>query len=278
MKLVGSEKGIRSPDFHKKKQREHKIKLGLYIVLALLILISPFVALQSKRLLVTNIHITGNDVTRSEDIERVVAKDLSGSYLHLVPHSSTLFYPRNKIMSDILSTLPRVRTAMVSLSDFHTMEVKITERGPAALYCKDVSHPTIPKNCYFIDTTGYIFSEAPAFSGEVYRVYTSEPVLDEPLKKVFLLPNEFKDMEEFLKSLANIPLYPEVLTVHDDEYSLLLSSGTKVWWKKDQKLDEIYSSLDSFILNPSIRKQGIGNLLYIDLRVESKVFYKFQGE
>ncbi|MBX4189410.1 FtsQ-type POTRA domain-containing protein, partial [Candidatus Parcubacteria bacterium] len=253
-------------------------KFTLYASLAVLILISPFIILRSQRLLISNIHVVGNDVTKTEDIEEVVSKDLSGSFFHLIPHSSTIFYPRNKMMRDLTGSLPRVRTAAVSLEDFHTMLVEVTERAPAALYCQNTSSATNPKGCFFIDTTGYIFGEAPAFSGGVYSIYTSEPVLDDPLKKVLLLPEVFKGLEEFLKSLANIPLYPEVLTLKDDEYDLALSSGTHVLWKKGQDLETIYSNLDSFILNPTVRKLGISNLLYIDLRFENKVFYKFRGE
>ncbi len=278
MKIIGSNKAVRTPQFHQRQERMRKLKIVLWVILALLLVASPFVILRNKHLLIANIHLVGNVVTTQDDIEAVVNADMVGNYLYIVPRASSLFYPKHKIQSDLLSTFPRLSKAVITLESPSTITITMLERQPAALYCKDASTPSAPSGCYFLDGEGYIFALAPVFSGAIYNIYTSAPVLESPLKTQFVSPTDFKGLQNLWQSLGNIPLTPTLLTSKADAYDLTTTNGTVVMWRKGQELDTIYSSLDSFIHESSIRKQGISNLLYIDLRVDDKVFYKFQGE
>jgi cell division septal protein FtsQ len=278
MKIVGSKKAVRTPQFHERQERIKKIKITLWIILAVLLLIAPFVILRNKHLLISKIHLVGNVVTTEDDIEAVVNEDLSGNYFYLVPKASSLFYSKKKIQEDLLRTFPRLSQAVVTLESPSAITITMLERRPEALYCKDVSKASSPSGCYFLDDQGYIFALAPVFSGAIYDVYTTDPLLDDPLKTQLFPANDFKGLQNFWQSLHNIPLTPAVLTLKNDEYDLTLESGTVVKWRKNQSLDTTYSSLDSFIADPSVRKKGINNLLYIDLRVDDKAYYKFQGE
>ncbi len=56
-----------------------------------------------------------------------------------------------------------------------TLTVSIKEREPAYLWCEgnlsvdaDTEHA---QKCYFADKTGYIFANAPQFSGDAFFIY-----------------------------------------------------------------------------------------------------------
>jgi POTRA domain, FtsQ-type len=278
MKIVGSKRALRSPKFHERQERIRKIKIALWSLFALAIVITPFIILRNKKLLISDIHLVGNVVTTSDDINQIVNADMAGNYWHLVPRSSSLFYPKSKIEQDILTDLPRVSQVVITLTSPSSITVAIVERNPVALYCQDVSTPADPKDCYFIDGGGYIFAAAPVFSSAVYHIYTSDPNVDSPVKDQFFKPETFTALQNFWSSVESAGLAPLLLTQAGSEYHLTLSSGTNILWRQDQDLDKMYSSLTSFVGDPNIKKQGVNNLTYIDLRVDDKVFYKFQGE
>jgi cell division septal protein FtsQ len=277
MKLVGNKKGIHSPEFHRKKERQRKIRLVAITLAILIVIIGPILIFRNKRLLISDIQVQGNQVTASADIEDIVTGDLSGNYLWVIPKSSAFFYQKTKIKSDILKNLPRVSAVEVSLSAFHALTVTVAERTPSALYCTNTTDIENPTDCYFIDSTGYIFSSAPAISGGVYMVYTSDPALTAPLKTSFMPAQQFQKLSDFIANLAHIPLEPKIFVQKVDEDDLLLPDGTTIMWTPTQDLDTVYSNLSTFLNDPSQSKTPLNNLLYIDLRFKDKVFYKYKS-
>jgi len=282
MKIVSSGKGIHSPEFHQKKKRERNIRLAMILLFIIIFVAIPIYLLKTKRFLISSVEVKGNSVTRAEDIEQIVSERISGNYLWIFPKSNDWLYPKNTIKNVLLQDIPRLNSVTISLSNSHLLSISVTERQPFALYCVDISSPAgesnNPNDCFFLDKTGYIFSEAPAFSGGVYFVYTSEPVFDTPLRQSFLNPDKFALLAPFVSSLGNIGLYPKIFIDKGDEYNLVLSNGATVMWKASTDLDTIRTDLESFLSNSNFTKEknALQNLLYIDLRFGNKVFYKFR--
>lgn len=280
MKIIGSDKGLRSPEFHMKKEKERKVRLTLGSVLAILILVSPIIILRSQRFLIKSITIAGNTVTKSEDIESLVATKLTGNYGLIVPHSSSIFYPKAAIQADLLLAIPRLKSVTITRTGWKGISITVTERTPAALYCTNVT-TAAPTGCYFMDQDGFIFSEAPSFSGGVYVAYTSESPLESPLGHYFLDSATFAKLVAMLNDLNLLHMTPKILIVKsDDSYNLTLSSGLVVIWKQEDDAKSVESNLISFTNDASIfdSTHTLADLSYIDLRFGNKVFYKFKNE
>lgn len=280
MKLIGNKRAIHSPEFHKKKEKERKIRRGFYIILAILIAVTPIVILRQNKFLISKIQIQGNQVTKTSELEAAVSRDLAGDYLWLIPRASALFYPKKKLLADVLSSFPRLSSAEAALDDSHSLTLNLTERAPAALYCRDISQPQAPTGCYFIDDSGYIFSSAPAFSGGVYVAYSSDPVLDSPVGQQFLPSATFAKVRHFAADLALQHLEPATFLLKDIEYDVALSAGPVIMLKAGGDLDQVESNLTTFVNDPTLLKGSntFSELLYIDLRFGNKVFYKFKNE
>jgi hypothetical protein len=278
MKIVSSSKGIHSPEFHKKKTRERRIRLTIISIVALVAVAIPVYLLKTSRFQITNLVVVGNSVTQYEDIQKIVVDKINANYLWIFPKSNDAVYPKSAIKNTLFQNIPRLNSINISLSNPHTLVVSVTENSPSALYCTDTTNPVDPSGCYFLDKTGYIFSEAPSFSGGVYVVYTSQPLIDSPLKKSFLTPEKFAPLNNFLESLSKIGLSPKTFIDKGDEYNVVLSNNAVVMWKSSADLDTIQSDLESFLSDPNFLKErsGLQRILYIDLRFGSKVFYKFR--
>ncbi|MFZ2048986.1 MAG: hypothetical protein WAV25_01650 [Minisyncoccia bacterium] len=278
MKIIGNKNALHTPEFHKKKLIERRIRITIISLIVLIVVVAPILLLRNKNFQVVNLEIKGNVVTKSEEIQAIVDEGLSGNYLWVIPRSNSLLYPKNGIIKNLLDREPRLSKVEISAPDVKSIVVSVSERTPTALYCKDITNTSTPVSCYFIDANGFIFSEAPAFSGGVYFVYTSEPLLDAPLKVQFMEAKKFKLLDVFIKSLADAGLYPKVFVFKKDEYHLILSNGADIMWKESQNLDQIRSNLVSFVEDASFRKDknNLSNILYIDLRFGNKIFYKYK--
>jgi len=280
MKIIGSDKGIHSPEFHKKKRREAYLKRTLLSVFLIIIIAVPIYVSRMHKLLISSIEVKGNEVTKSEDIQKIIADDLSGSYLWVFPKSNSLIYPKQKIIGDLLEKEPRLSSVTITKPSMTSMKVAVTERSAVAEYCKDVSDPSTPENCYFIDDTGYIFAPAPAFSGNVYLTYATEEPYENPIGHTLLTPETFSAAGAFTKSLGDIGIYPRVFLITNDEYHLLLSNGAEILWNKSEDLSLVRTNLASFLADKSVKSDPafLSRVAYIDMRFGNKMFYKFRGE
>ena len=148
--------------------------------------------------------------------------------------------------------------------------ITVEERAPFALYCIS--------DCFFLDEEGFIFANAPSFSSGVYFVYVTEnPVLN-PLGKRFITIEEFESLSRFKETLAMLGIESLALDVGDSEYRLTMLESGQIIWRRDSNLTLIKSNLEAFLSDNSIRAQEnfLDRILYLDLRTENKVFYKFR--
>jgi hypothetical protein len=278
MKIIGSDKGIHSPEFHKKKTRERRLKQALTTLVLAFVVGAPIYIARTGRLLITSVEISGNSVTKSESIQEIVAENLAGNYLWIFPHSNTLIYPKQKIIRELREREPRLRDISITRTSTKSLKVEVTERDPAAEYCTDTENPATPQDCYFIDDTGYIFASAPAFSGNVYLTYTHDEPYTDPIGKTVLLPNTFEATREFTQGLGDLGIHPRVFLIKGDEYHLILTNGTEILWNRTSELNDIRSNLEAFLRDGSIKDEAdfLKRVLYLDLRFENKIFYKFR--
>ncbi len=278
MKIVSSARGIHSPEFHKKKRRQRNVRIGWSVVFIIIFIAIPTYLLRTQRFLITTVEVEGNSMTKTDEIEQTVMDKIAGKYIWLFPRANGLIYPKGDIKKTLLQNIPRLSSVEVALSNPQTLVVSVVEREPFALYCTDITIKDNPTGCFFLDKTGYIFSEAPAFSGGVYFVYTSDPSLEIPLRKQFLNSATFSQISPFVSSLGQIGLSPKVFIDKNNEYELVLSSGGVVRWKAGTDLELVLSNLTSLITAPSFFKgnNSINNILYIEMGDGNKFRYKFR--
>ena len=271
MKIVSSGRVLNSAAFYKKKKRRKRLQLILLFVGALAIIFSLIYFFRQEQFLITTVMVTRENVIDKEEIIQTVQYLLDDYYLWVIPRSNTFIYPRRTIEQNLTEAFPRLKSIDLDLDEFKTLVITVEERAPFALYC-------IGDKCFFLDKEGLIFTPAPSFSTGVYFIYRTEELIENPIGKRFVTPEEFGSLLKFMETLSILNIRPSTLEIGIDDYSLFLSDGGRIIWRRGDDLLLIRSNLETFLSNDSIRAQSdfLEKILYLDLRTENKVFYKFK--
>jgi hypothetical protein len=275
----------------KRKHRLQTIRLSIFFpILFFSIVWALSFFSDDKHMVIDNITITGTHIINQDDVKSEIYKDISGKYIYLFSKSNSLIYPRKQIYNDLRLKFPRIETLSISRKDFKTLHVDISERTGSFLYCgTDVPQNSeqIGENCYFINNDGYIFDKAPYFSGNVYfKYYTiSEGNEENPLGQQMISADKFHRIMRFIDKISSIGFKPIYIVLGQDGIDhLYLNHGEnntipEIIFKDNDDLDLIQDNLSI-----AMRKSEFANeinskyntLLYIDLRFNNKVLYKFQ--
>lgn len=277
MKIVSTGSTLASPEFHRKRLRARHRRLALLAFVALILLsVAIFISRQEK-FLITGVEVKGMEAINAEDIRAVVEDSLTGNYFWLVPRSNDLLYPRSEIKEHLRTRFPRFNYIGASVEGLNTLLVEVVEREPFALYCPSALNPEEASACYFLDEEGFIFDNAPSFSGPVYFVYAFDKPLENPLGRSFLPPEEFKALVQFIESLSSLGIQPLSLEVRDLEFNLILPNDARILWGRESDPTLIRSNLESFLNDEAIKNQPnfLERVSELDLRTENKVFYRF---
>ncbi|HEV7702570.1 MAG TPA: hypothetical protein VGO63_03985, partial [Candidatus Paceibacterota bacterium] len=163
---------LHSPRLSELKKKKKKIftrKIIIFTVLFLLLVAGLSYVSRIKRLSIADIAVTGNVVIDTETIKAEVDKELAGKYFWLFPRRNILLYPKNKIKRNLAKQYKRLTDISVSVGSGQTMMISVSERNPEYTWCRTAPVGGNGKEtCYFLDKEGYIFDQAPYFSGEVY--------------------------------------------------------------------------------------------------------------
>ncbi len=257
------------------------IVLGFLLILGSLVFISRI-----KQLNITSVETTGNKVIDSEAITEFINTEIKGKYLWLFPKTNILLYPKNKLQVNLGEKFKRLTDINLSMGKDKKLIVSVNEREPEYTWCGVVPPQNDNKEiCYFLDKEGYIFDEAPYFSGEVYFKFYGTTGKENPAG-VYLAKGYFDKLITFKNTLTNINLKPVILYIEDGEdLKIYLSRsganilGPEIRVKKDadfQKMAEnLKAALDTEPLLSKFKKE-YSSLEYIDLRFGNKVYYKFK--
>ncbi|MDP2651349.1 MAG: hypothetical protein Q8O98_02025 [bacterium] len=269
---------IHSPEYVQRRRQVRKVRAIVALILLLILLGALTYLSHLERLLIDDVKYYGNVVTKDEEVSRIVEEHLSGKYLWLFPRANAFLYPKRSIEHSLLSGIPRLESLDLELNGLNTLNVTLRERVPKALYCEDITDITMPTGCYFLDSNGYIFSKAPAFSGAVYFIYSNTTALERPLDKQYLSQKEFLPIARFIEKLVELGVRPRAFIKTGDEYHLVLNGSGKVMWKADEDINSVALNLEAFLYDEVIAAEEdfLEQILYIDLRFRNKVFYKLK--
>ena len=242
---------------------------------------------------IVEIQIEGNKTVDTEILKTTIERELAGKYLWLFPKTNILFYPQNAIKNELRDKFTRLSNIDLSIKNNKILFVSLTEREAKYTWCgtgvssveilQGSPTPEIPKEkCYFLDENGYIFDEAPYFSGEVYFKFYG--TTGQPLGSYFL-KDKFKQLTSFKDILVNIELKPVSLyATKDGDIEIFLSRGSsattlpKIIFKIDADFQNVAENLEAALTTEPLKSQlknKYSSLEYIDLRFGNKVYTKF---
>ncbi len=274
----------------KKKQRQAEMKkLGFYVVCVILVLGSLSFLASWKKINILDISVSGNKVIDTASIQALAKKEIDGKYFWLIPKSNYLFYPKKNIKQNITDTYKRFTDVSVEISDSNILNIDVSERMAKYTWCGE-EFENISKEdqkCYFMDQSGYIFDEAPYFSGDVYfRFYGATTGNGERVDGSDYFKEAFPNLVLFRDLAENVGVKPVAMHVEGNEVKMYLESSTSdeppvVQVKTNADIKKVVENLKTALGTDPLKSKFDKNyksLEYIDLRFVNKVFYKFKNE
>lgn len=278
----------RLSQLYKKKQKKVKKKVIIFLIIFFVLILSISFALRIPAFNINNLIISGNKVIETKVIEDIVKNEISGHYLWLFPKTNFLIYPKYKIKKELNSKFKRFENLSIKVKDFKSLEVNVSEYEGKYLWCGvvvPILNSNINQKCYFLDDSGYIFDEAPYFSGNVFFKFYGDDIVNKenPLGSYFI-KDKFVKIIEFKNTIEKMNLKPNALWLDNDrEANFSLSNepmiGPRIIFKIDEDYQKLAENLQAAISTEPLQtelKTKLSSLLYIDLRFGNKVYYKFQ--
>src|SRR3989344_3198226 len=253
---------LHSPRLLELKKRRRRIFLSkiLFSILAFLAVFALLAYLSRLNgLNFGKIEVGGNKIVNTEAIKRIVDKTITGNYFYFFPKTNILYYPAKNIEKELQNKFKRLENINVSVTpttpsrEEAILEISVTERKALYIWCGAIPPEIEQENkttCYFLDKDGYIFDEAPYFSGEVYFKFygfvykaTAEGLTDlasyAPIGSFFSELN-FQKIVAFKEMTEQMGLKPAALYIlSNGDVKMFLSAG------KSQKRPEIIFNIDS---------------------------------
>ncbi|HEY4513157.1 MAG TPA: hypothetical protein VJH06_01440 [Candidatus Paceibacterota bacterium] len=255
---------------------------GIVSVFALLAYVS-----QLESLNISGVEVSGNKILDADAIKTSVQSELSGKYLWLFPKTNALYFPKSGIKNALSEKFKRIKELNLSVKNNNkNLEVLLTEREPKYTWCgEDISESREgnEQKCYFMDSEGYIFDNAPYFSGNVYFKFYGDINKENPMGEPFL-PGKFEGILKFKEAVEGMGLNPVAFWLEekgDANFALSkeLTLGSKIIFRTEADFEKIAENLQAAIATEPLKskiKSSFSSLLYIDLRFGNKVYNKFR--
>lgn len=274
----------------KRKRKARRVRLTILFSVLFISIVSALAYFSGNhRVTINNIKVTGTRIINISEVEDTTRELLAGKYVYLFARSNSLIYPKSAIYNKILEKFPRISTLSINRKGLNSLDIVITERAGAFLYCGSQIpelYSMVGENCYFINNDGYIFDKAPYFSGNVYFKYYA-PLsngITNPLSTALFSPDRFHSIARFIDGIEALGFKPTDLIIGPEGNNIYLEhtdSATKpvIMFTDDNNLEDILNNLTLSMNKPEFANEirsKYTTLLYIDLRFKNKVLYKFQ--
>lgn len=276
---------LNSPSLLELKKRRHKSLLNKFLILLFglaVIFISLSYISRLDNLNIKEIEIVGNKITETEILKTAIEQQIAGKYWWFFPKTNILYYPQNTIKNELQNKFKRLKDINLSIKDNKILEIVLTERVAKYTWCGVESLEN--QKCYFLDEDGYVFDEAPYFSGDIYFKFYGLLDTANPLGSYFSKQN-FKQLISFKDILVDMKLKIAALNIiNNEDAEMILSKEAsaatepKIIFKMNADFQHIAENLQATLNTEPLKskyKNKYRALQYIDLRFDNKVYDKF---
>jgi hypothetical protein len=276
-------------EYLKKKRKIRRIKYGIFF--GLLILIVGLLSYLShiNKVRVSEVALVGGILVTEGDVKKETLNFIQGKYFWLFPKNNTFFIRTSVLEKHLADTFKRIKTIGSTREGTNKIQIKITEREPIALWCREAKNVEATstevvkglkaEECYFIDSNSVIFATAPNFSGDAYFKYYGLVEKEMPIGEKYIASStEFIVINKFINALKDLKMTPlNLISKESNEFSIVLYGGGEIMFDATKSLETAYNNLDSLLKSSEFSSpNALSNLDYIDLRYGNKLFYRLK--
>ncbi|HAS00008.1 MAG: hypothetical protein US57_C0008G0027 [Candidatus Moranbacteria bacterium GW2011_GWC2_37_73] len=248
-----------------------------YTLLVCFIGVTGYVVFFSQHLQIVNITVLGTKELNGQEIQQIVSDSLQGKYLGIIPRNNFLFVSQRKFENLLNDKFKKIRTLSVIKKFPDTVSIEIDERKALLVWCSS-------EKCYLLDENGTAYSEADFSSPDLMgnnllqinetnrRDVTIGDKIIEPSYEQYALA--IKDSLAALGFEATGQYFTPSRMA--EEINVKTNQETEFYFSTQFSLDSAIRTLET-VLKKEIPEDKKGEIAYIDLRNENKVFYKFKN-
>ncbi len=241
------------------KRRLFWVRFSIVTFFVLVIVFGLAIASSHEKLVIKTFLISGNDSVSTNEILTVANSTTAGRYFGLFARRNFLIYPMFELKGNILEQFKTIKEVDIAWQGWQTVAIKVVERKPHSVWCGD--DPKAPEPvCSFVDKDGFIFDQAPTFSGSLF-IKNYGPL------------NQYQVISTLIEGLDDVGL--EISEVYFDgfDFHFTLTSGPEIIFNDKEggfavAFGNLFKAIDSGNLDLARDSQ---NIKYIDLRFDSKI-------
>ncbi len=262
----------RTPLSARRKQARRRSLQALLIAVAVLLLIAEALLWQGW-LRISTVDATG---PAADAIKAFVQKDLSGTRFLIVPKNSIFFVPERQIRADVLAAFPAIEAVSIHPEGLTALSIESTRRASVLWWCGTATDAP-STSCYQADAQGLVFAEVPLdqrFATDsaltLYAPLAKEPANGSPVGDAIANSQALPQVIQFVKAMRSLGANVVSVAIRGDEADLYTAAGTRITYvigREEQAANLAAAGFGSLNLND-------GSLEYVDLRFESKIFFK----
>jgi len=206
------------------------------------------------------------------EVEREDIKEIAWSEIEF-PYQSIVLVKINQIKQKILDIYPEIKEVDIVRQFPNILKIKIEERKNTGVWCQieeekaATSTERIINKCFYFDSEGVIFREAPLIKGSlILNIYGTEKSVK--IRDEIISP----EVIEFI--LAVREGWPEASDFEIVSFEDLRATTNQGWQIYFNQTNPVETQLEALraIFNEEVEPSEI--LEYIDLRIQGRVYYR----
>jgi len=239
--------------------------------------VTTYVLFFSQFLAITKIKVEGTEKIDPASLENEIDSAISGNYLNILPKNSIILLRKDKLSGILSKNFKLIESLVVKKHFPNTLLVSIREKKPRLLLIVDGQE-------YVVDDKGIAYEKAD-FESDFLRTNQLPVLEDESGRKIsvqeeVLSPdyvNFILDAKEKLEKKLDLGTNQVLKTSNtaSGDVELETNEGWKIYFNNDVGLEKELKML-KVVLDNKIEKGERGELEYVDLRTDNKVYYKFK--
>lgn len=249
-------------------------KIFVYIIFTLFFVSLSILGLTREEVIIKDIVVSGNTSVSTEDILKIIENNISNNYLFIIRTDNILLLRRGEIKNDILNNIKKISEVSISVRAVDKIEIAVKERESKNLWCDGT--PAVSKNCYFMDSSSFIFEKAAVFSSDTFPKYFGLITDENPIGQLYLKEN-FSNVINLFNKLKEMSFEPKsfnAINIH--EYEVYLLGDGKIILNDKKSFESSLLNLQALVNDGYIKndKESIKKIKYIDLRFGNKVNFE----
>jgi len=259
---------------HVRARKRRLFWIRFYIILFFVFVIIFGLAIFSgnERVKIQTIIVSGDAAVSSDTILAIANRDMAGRYWYLFSRANSLLFPRFQIKTDLLKEIKTINNLDISWNNWQQISIVIDERKPHSVWC---SNDIIATNssCYFVDKNGYIYSEAPTFSGNIFiKDYGNVSTSTDIVGQYFLSKQIYTQIFSLIDALGKNGLEVIVISFDGSDFRFTLDIGPTIVFNNKNNFDLSFQNLFSALATKNLDlTKDAASISYIDLRFDNKI-------